>query len=178
MHLAFAFSAVLCMGALGCTIDTGTDSGWDDTRPQSTGPYGPEDVDGGNEGSVDAGRWLDPDGGDRPSYVDAGAWPDVDGGSAPPVLDAGPWSGEDAGDRPPYVDAGTGPGPDAGWWPGEDAGAGDALDGGTASECASVTDEAVCTVTPECEAVYVGVDCVCYPDGTCRCESWEFSMCE
>ena len=112
--------------------------------------------------------------GDGGSYP----WPDAQ----PPTEDGGSYPWPDA--QPLPEDGGT-PWPDAGPAPG-DGGVGPDTDGGPiyppndaapADFCASIAQEAVCVVTPECDAVYVGVDCECYGDGTCECTSWEFLEC-
>jgi len=44
--------------------------------------------------------------------------------------------------------------------------------------CEALTDETTCLSRPECSAVYAGTNCTCLPDGSCTCESQEFSRCE
>ena len=100
-------------------------------------------------------------------YNDADPW-QVDGG--PCDEDAGPVDFEDGGIIDPE---------DAGPVDFEDGGIIDPEDGGIiAPGCSTILDEAICIVTPECEALYVGVDCECYEDGSCTCESWEFLECQ
>lgn len=94
----------------------------------------------------------------------------TDAGSPSGFPDAGDWWGPDASpwaDAPPAL-------PDSGF-PVPDAGHAD--DGGLC-ECAAVTSEAVCVVRPDCRALYEGIDCECYADGTCACDAWRFERCE
>jgi hypothetical protein len=44
--------------------------------------------------------------------------------------------------------------------------------------CSAITDEKTCLSRPDCQAVYTGNDCTCYPDGTCTCASETFSHCQ
>lgn len=121
---------------------------------------GPDNHDPGPWGAIDAGVWY-PDAAnpcDPPPGADAGfgdPWPDA--GPGDPWPDAGdPWPVSDAGPGDPWPDAGDP-------WP---------------SGCADIAAEAVCIVTPGCNALYDGIDCQCYPDGTCTCDAWEFDHCE
>lgn len=106
-------------------------------------------------------------------------WPDAGDGDPWPSPDAGggdPWPADDAGPGDPQPDAGGGDP-----WPVPDAGGGDpwpAPDAGSGVDCGAITSEAVCIVTPECRALYEGINCHCYADGTCTCDSWLFDRCE
>jgi hypothetical protein len=44
--------------------------------------------------------------------------------------------------------------------------------------CESLTTEAACAARADCQALYEGTGCTCYPDGTCTCEEWQFARCE
>ncbi len=150
--LAFALTA--------CTIyeDGGGSGGepWPPEVPDAGWNWG---VDGGSALFPDAGSWPPRDGGSAP-FPDAGSWPPRDGGSAP-FPDAGIW---------PPSDGGPGPFPDAGSWPPSDA--------GPAFRCSDITNEAICVVTPGCNALYQGVDCTCDSSGVCVCDHWIFDSCD
>jgi len=138
--------------AAGCTLDYGRK----DCEPEgSCGWWGEVDADpwqpirdGGQLPVPDAYDDYDP-------YPDAGWIDPSDGGPIDPYPDAGWIDPSDSGPIDPYPDAGV---PDF--------------------ECASITIEAVCIVLPQCEAMYVGIDCECDDEGSCTCDSWEFAACE
>ncbi len=44
--------------------------------------------------------------------------------------------------------------------------------------CASLGDEASCAARVDCQPIYDGAGCTCFPDGTCSCEEWEYLRCE
>ncbi len=163
------------LGVSGCTLewdgnnvpepDWIPDAGLVWVDADQTNPCDPGDIDASlGWPPVDAGKvWPDAGGG---GWVDAGGGGEIDAGKVWPDAGGGGW-----------VDAGGGGEIDAG--PAElDAGVGTTPDAGSGTDCPSITSEAVCTVTPSCEAVYSGVNCECYPDGTCSCESWEFDSCQ
>jgi len=161
MRLEMMILGAFCAATVGCTLDVGTSNGT------------PAPPDANDWWEVDAGLWqIDAQPADANTWQtpDAGPWQTGDGGT--PVADAGPQPVD--GGTVPVVDGGTQP---------IDAGGGvDASqiepDAGVGVDCQAITSEAICVVTPECEAFYEGVNCQCYPDGTCSCESWEFSDCE
>lgn len=169
MRFVIVCSAMGLLGMLaaGCTLDTdsdGDDYGW------------PAEADAGMATVYPDADNNPPDGGGGWPAVDAGYWPPEDGGGSAPQ-DGGTWPPQDAGGGwMPVVDAGPIAG-DGGGWPAMDAGPAPD-DAGSGTDCSTITHEAVCVVTPWCEAVYVGNNCQCDSTGSCDCDSWEFSACQ
>ncbi len=44
--------------------------------------------------------------------------------------------------------------------------------------CSELGDEPACVARIDCAPLYEGVNCTCTADGTCSCDSWEYSACE
>jgi hypothetical protein len=164
--LLVTFSLTL---ASACTFDAGggdDDPAWASdahyTWPSQDAGPAPTDADGPWQPNDAGNPWQPDDAGNPWQPDDAGnPWPPNDAGNPWPPNDAGGWPANDAGNPWPPNDAGPGPGGDAG-----------------AGGCSEITQEAVCVVTPWCEAVYVGINCQCDSTGNCVCDSWQFSSCQ
>ncbi len=180
--LGFLSLSVLALCLAGCTIyeddggrpypvaDGGGAGAWVDAEIgfPDAGIWPPRD--GGSWPLPDAGIWPLPDAGIWP-LPDAGIWPPRDGGIWPP-RDGGIWPPPDGGIWPP-PDGGIWPPRDGGIWPPPDAGPGP--DAGFS--CNAITNEAICVVTPGCDALYYGVNCTCDSNGVCVCDHWVFDRC-
>lgn len=74
----------------------------------------------------------------------------------------------------PVCPAGTEPGVKDGCWTGYCIPDADCAP----PPCEDLATEAACTARSDCQAVYTGMNCLCYPDGTCTCDSETFARCQ
>jgi hypothetical protein len=44
-------------------------------------------------------------------------------------------------------------------------------------DCTTLTQEESCTLAPQCDPVYEGIDCTCDSQGECVCADWVFDRC-